>query len=162
MNSQSSKALPVRPYVGFGVFVFNSKGQILLLHRVKKGHGRFTWGLPGGHWEPHIFAGEGGHGESLLNEAVKRELKEETDLDCKTVVRLDFQDSYFPEIDRWYITLYVVAQDVSGEAKNMEPDKHSEMHWFSLDDLPTNTFESLRQIIKHNRERLNQYLPRRW
>ena len=72
------------PEATVGALVFNSKGEMFLL-KTHKWAGKYA--LPGGHIE---------FGESM-EEAVKREVKEETNLDIYNVRFFQAQDCIFPE-----------------------------------------------------------------
>ena len=72
------------PEATVGALVFNSKGEMFLL-KTHKWAGKYA--LPGGHIE---------FGESM-EEAVKREVKEETNLDIYDVRFFQAQDCIFPE-----------------------------------------------------------------
>ena len=114
--------------VGCGAFILNDKGELLLQKRNKapeKGY----WCIPGGRVE--MF--------ETFAQAVKREVKEETDLDVE-IVRLNGLCDHIVDIEgedkvHWVTPSYV-CEVVSGVPKIMEPTKHLDMKWFSLEDLP--------------------------
>lgn len=122
---------------GTGVFVLNENAQILLGKR-KGSHGAGEWSLPGGHCDK---------GETSDQGAI-REVKEETGLIVKEVRKLTWNDHYFPEVDRQYITLYYVAYDWTGEPYVVEPHKCEKWEWFDLDNLPKPLFHGLDTIVK--------------
>lgn len=99
-----------------------------------------TWGIPGGATE----LGE------TLEETAARELKEETNLDCKSFTLLNVfsgEDFYFkyPNGDELYsvVALYL-ANDVSGELK-ITDDESFKLDYFSKDNLPK--LESRAKVI---------------
>ena len=69
------------PEPAAGALIFNTEGKIFLM-KSHKWHGQYV--VPGG----HIELGE------TIEEALKREVKEETDLDVHDVEFLVFQEKY--------------------------------------------------------------------
>ncbi len=112
-------------------YCHDGKGNFLLAKRSKKSrdeHGR---------WDP----GGGGvdFGEPVMK-ALKREIKEEYGA---TVIEADFLG--YRDVHRkdekgqkthWIALDYRVLIDPS-KVKNRIPDKHEELEWFTLDNLPT-------------------------
>ncbi len=125
-----------RPLVGIGVIIIKSN-KILLLKR-KGSHGEGTWAFIGGHLE---------HGETL-EEGAKREVKEEAGITIKNLKRAGFTEDFFKKEDKHYITLFVIAEPDKGEAKNMEPDKSTEIKWFEWDKFPSPLFPPVVNLRK--------------
>lgn len=118
-----------RPKVGVGVLLIKNN-QVLLAKR-KASHGIGEWALPGGHLE---------YNESFEDCAL-RELAEETGTKLK-VKRPSFMcvtnlRRYMP---KHYVDIGMLAEWISGEAENTEPDKKEQWQWFSLDKLPSPLF----------------------
>lgn len=67
---------------------------------------------------------------------MKRELKEELGIECEIVRLLGVIDYILSEEETHWVSPVFVARISSGTPKNAEPEKHSEMRWFDLDDLP--------------------------
>ena len=111
--------------VGTGAFILNSNNELLLQKRAvpaEKDH----WCIPGGRLE--MF--------ETMEHAVIRETKEETNLDVEVIRMIGICDHIIEnENTHWVATSYL-CKIVGGEAKIMEPDKASDMKWFSLDNLP--------------------------
>ncbi|MFA5070253.1 MAG: NUDIX domain-containing protein [Patescibacteria group bacterium] len=130
MNNEAQK----RPFVkiGINVFVFK-KNKILLGRRIGK-VGQGTWCLPGGKFE---------FGESL-NEAAKRELKEETSLSANLKL---WQIINAPRKKTHYVHFNFLAKKWRGEPKIAEPDKFSAWKWFDLKRPPKNIFFGHRKFI---------------
>jgi 8-oxo-dGTP diphosphatase len=124
--------------VGVGVFVCNDDGSFLMLKR-KNAHGSGTWAPPGGHIE---------FGESVEACAV-REVKEETGLDITDVVQFATTNDIFDE-GKHYITLHVKAKWNGEVAKIMEPEKCSDLGWFTKDSLPSPLFKTLENLGTEN------------
>lgn len=111
-----------------GINVFVIRDDKLLLGK-RKGFGEGQWGLPGGHLEDF---------ENMIGVA-RRELKEETSLEAKSFRFLNLVNDN-SDREEHYIQVGFLAEEVSGEAKLMEPNCCSEWQWFPLDDLPENVF----------------------
>lgn len=111
--------------VGCGAFILNENKE-LLMQRRNKAPEKGYWCIPGGRVE--MF-------ETFEN-AVKREVKEETALDVE-IVRMNGLCDHIVEAEgvHWVTPSYL-CKVVGGTAKIMEPTKHTEMKWFPLDKLP--------------------------
>lgn len=127
------------PRIGISVII-KRDGKILLGKR-KGSQGTGTWGIPGGHLE---------FGEKV-SECAKREVLEETGLDIKNVSEIKTTTEDFFEVEqKHYITLYVFADYISGEAKIMEPNKCTEWGWFGWDNLPEPLFLIIKNLKAQN------------
>jgi len=116
-----------RPSVGVGVLVQNDKGEILFgLRQGSFGSGK--WVFPGGHIE---------FGETIF-EAARREVMEETGLSVDKLSLISVGDDlrYIESDGKHYFALGVLARDISGEPKVMEPERCLEWRWFKRDHLP--------------------------
>lgn len=122
------------PKVGVGVFIFN-KGKFLIGQR-KGAHGSGSWAVPGGHLE---------FGEEIEDTA-QREVKEETSLNIKFVRFGAITNDVFREEDKHYVTIWVISDYDSGEAKITEPDKYVEQKWVDFESLPENLFLPLKKL----------------
>lgn len=124
-----------RPKVGVGVMVMKD-GKILLGLR-KGAHGENTYAWPGGHME---------YMESF-EDVVKREVKEETDLEVDNVrfLRLYNLKEYAP---KHYVDLGFLADWKSGAPTVMEPDKCERWDWFDMDNLPSPLFATIPSFIE--------------
>ncbi|KAJ9430141.1 8-oxo-dGTP diphosphatase [Candidatus Pantoea symbiotica] len=120
------------PLVGIGVLIFRD-GKLLLGQR-KGSHGAGDWSAPGGHLE---------FGESPES-CARREVLEETGLQLGELQNGAFVSDVFPEVNKHYITLLMVAQDAIGEPQLMEPEKCHGWQWFAPEDLPQPLFAPLR------------------
>ena len=131
-----SEGLERHPRVGVGVLVFRD-GQVLLGERLGS-HGAGTWALPGGHLE---------YGEDPVA-CARRELLEETGLKAVTLVPGPYTSDVFETEGRHYVTLFVVAMVVRGEASVREPAKCARWSWFPWSTLPTPLFAPLESLCR--------------
>ena len=125
-----------RPYIGVAVIVVRD-GRVLLGKR-KNAHGAGCWQFPGGHLE---------YGESI-EACAQRELFEETGL---TLVRQHtgpFTDDRIEYENKHYVTLFVVADEVTGNVQLKEPQKCERWDWFRWSAMPSPRFLPIINLIK--------------
>ncbi len=127
-----------RPKIGIGVIIARD-GKILMGMR-KNSHGHGTWGFPDGHLE---------FNESIEACAI-RELKEECGLSVTNIRHLAFTNDIYPEGDRHYVTLFLLADYADGEPQNLEPAKLEKWQWFSPNELPSPLFLPIVNLLKQN------------
>ena len=127
-----------RPYIGVAVIVVR-KGRVLLGKR-KNSHGSGTWQFPGGHLE---------YGESI-EACARRELKEETGLDIDKSRMGPFTNDVFKKERKHYVTLFVIAEQTSGNPRVMEPDKCERWDWFPWTQLPRPRFLPIVNLLQQN------------
>lgn len=117
-------------------------GKVLILKRARTAYGEGGWCLPGGKVD---------YGE-LVEQAVFKELQEETALECESARFLFFQDSLPPKQGSMHcINLYFECS-VSGDL-TMNPES-SEWAWIGPDEL------SQYDIVFRNDEALTRYWAR--
>ena len=137
-----TNAIPGTDYVGLacGVFLFNEKGQFLMMLRSKNtraDHGR--WGIPGGLVELN----------ETVEEAIKREAKEETGVDLAVFQPIGYVDHILHAEGKHFVSQIFVATEYSGVPVNMEPGKFDRFEWFSVDELPENTSDVVHGAVRH-------------
>ncbi len=117
------------PRVGVGVIIM--RDDEILLGRRKGSHGSGSWSFPGGHLEMY---------ESFFDCAA-RETMEETGLEIDIIKELPVvTNDFFKKEDKHYVTVYIRANYIGGEAKILEPDKCYGWDWFSWDSMPDDIF----------------------
>jgi 8-oxo-dGTP diphosphatase len=130
---------PVKATVGA---VVQSYGKILLeLRNLEPFKG--SWCLPGGHIE---------FGEPV-EDALVREVKEETGLSVTDMHFLDFFMEYFPDLD-WHAVALVFVAEVEGTKKAQESEV-DELRWVT----PEEALEY--DLAFRHREILEEYIARR-
>ena len=148
-SNRNVNLMEERPKVGIGALVLNGN-KILLLKR-KGSHGEGTWCYPGGHLE---------FNESIFDAAI-REVREEAGIDVKNPRFLCITNDIFEKNKHYkegkhYVTIFVVVDYVSGEARIMEKEKCADIGWFDLNNLPKPLFLSTENMIN------NKCLPENW
>lgn len=129
--------------VGCGAFILNEKGELLLQQRNKSPEKGF-WSIPGGKLE--MF--------ETFNDAVKRETKEELGVDIEVGDCLGICDHIIPAEEKHWVSPSYLCKIISGEPRIMEPQKHLDLKWYSLDSLP----ENLTITTKNAVENYNKYI----
>ncbi|OWR26679.1 DNA mismatch repair protein MutT [Saccharibacillus sp. O23] len=111
--------------VGTGAVVQDADGRVLLLLRGKDPEMN-KWSIPGGKVDPY---------ETSQN-AIVREVEEETGLRVQIERLLCIDETIRPEQEQHLLSLIYLVQAVSGEPENREPQKHAQMRWFAANELP--------------------------
>jgi mutator protein MutT len=115
--------------------LFLDGGNVLLGRRANTGYADGMWHFPSGHLEP---------GESVSTAAI-REAAEEVGV---TISPADLEFVHvMHHMDR--IGFFFVAQQWLGELHNAEPEKCTEIGWFPLDELPTDTVDYPATAVAH-------------
>jgi len=122
----TSRSYPNFPIPGVGVVVFGEKG-VLLVRRVKE-PGIGLWSVPGGAVEV---------GETQVD-AVHREVKEETGVNCEVVRLIDTADIIIKDSDGdvefHYLLNHYLAVALSSDVRPESGE--AEVKWFNPNDLP--------------------------
>lgn len=128
-----------RHFILAAVFcILEKDGQVLLSQRLNTGHKDGEYSLPAGHVDA----------DELPKEALVREVKEEIGVDIN-IDSLKFVQTYWHDIKGKtdYINVFFTTSEWSGEVKNCEPKKCSDLSWFPVDNLPENTIDYVRTAI---------------
>lgn len=114
--------------VSVGAMIFNDRGELFLSKRSQKASNeRGCWETPGG----AVDFGE------TLEEAVRREIREEYDVDIDIIKQFPAQDHLIPEEKQhWVATTFLAKIKTGQEPTIVEPDKCDRIGWFPLDKLP--------------------------
>lgn len=128
-----------RPKIGIAVYIVNDKNQVLMLHEHRLDSG-WTWAPPGGHLE---------FGEEFLD-CVKREAKEESNLDVSDAELWAINNNFNAEQQTHFVNVDFLAKNYKGEAKIMEPEKCDNIGWFDLNSLPQPLLFAPKNFFKNN------------
>lgn len=114
----------MQEHIGVVILLLDETKQKLLLGKRKNAYKSGYYGLPGGRIEI----------EEPFEQAVKRELKEETNL---KVINLYYL-GVVRELQKTYNFLHFVflCESYSGNIMNAEPEKCEGWEWISIDKLP--------------------------
>jgi 8-oxo-dGTP diphosphatase len=144
-NDERSRTYPTRPYLAVSAAIFRD-GKVLIVRRARPpANGLYT--LPGG----GVELGE------TLEEAVIREVKEETALDVEPVALAGYRQAIARDgsgaVERHFVILPFAARWIAGEvALN---DELGEAHWLEPSALPElKTTEGLALIVNAAWERI--------
>jgi len=114
--------------VGIAVVIMNRDGDLLLGKR-RTSPGRGLYGFPGGHLEP---------GETWAYRA-RQEVLEECGPDLRIEIGCHLWThnsiTQNPDGPRHYVTLFLAARHLAGEAVTGEPDKCEGWEWMDYDTL---------------------------
>lgn len=117
-------------YIGVsaGAMIFNEKKELFLSKRSKNAtNERGCWEVPGG----KVNFGE------TLQDAVKREIKEEYGVDIELIEQFPAANHLIPsEKQHWVPTTFLAKIKKGQKPKILEPDKCDAIGWFALNTLP--------------------------
>lgn len=126
-----------RPKIGIGIIIKNPERKILVGKR-KNSHAPY-YSIPGGHLE----LGE------TFEQAAKREIKEETNLEIfnPKVIAITNNLETLKNEGLHYISIILLAENYSGELKNLEPEKSEDWLWVDPKNIPEPHFDASRMAI---------------
>lgn len=125
------------PRVGLGVLIFKNKNEVLLGRRIGS-HGESSWGPPGGHLE---F-------EESFEECAIREVLEEVGIKIENPKFLAVTNDLFIEDQKHYVSIFMTAFCPLDQAvQNLEPHKVQHWQWFDMNNLPTDLFLPMKQLV---------------
>lgn len=126
--------------VGVKVFLKNQNGKFLLLKRspVKYPNIKDVWDIVGGRIEP---------GTDLISN-LRREVKEETQLEITSEPKLISAQDIIPNAEKHVVRLSYIA-DTVGEPK-LDTSENIEYRWLSLDEIKkiSNLDKYVRSIVE--------------
>jgi 8-oxo-dGTP diphosphatase len=117
-----------RPYLAVRAIITNETGKVLILKRANTGQGDGKWCLPGGNIEY----------KQTADEAMVREIKQETSLTCKEIKFLFFLESLPSEESELHYVNFAYQCSAEGKVKlNYESSDHAwinqgEMHDYNI------------------------------
>jgi nucleoside triphosphatase len=126
-----------------GALIFNCEGKVFLMRSHKWRH---KWVLPGG----HVELGE------RMEEALRREVKEETNLDIRDIELICFQEFIYDE--RFWKPRHFIFFDYACKTDSTEVrlnDEAQEYAWVTLKEALKMAVERYTAIV------INEYLRRK-
>lgn len=129
--------------IGCGALIINDKNETILVKRTSKSKNEAGfWSKPGG----TVEFSEG------VEDAVRREIKEEIGIDIELVKFLGFTNHIIKPENQHWIAFNYLAKIIKGEPKNLEPEKIEEIKWFDFNNLPKDltqtTIEPIKEYLK--------------
>lgn len=128
----------LRPKVGVGVLIVKD-GKILMSRRIGA-HGSGQLAFPGGHLE----------NLESFEECAKREVREECGIEIQHV-RFFLLYNMLAYAPKHYVHVTMMADWLSGEPANLEPDKSEFFKWMDLDEIGEPMFDSAKVSLEHYR-----------
>ena len=107
------------------------KGILLGLRSLKEDTVAGFWSLPAGKLEAE------GPGEDVLENNLRKEIKEEIGVEVGELVYLD--SHMWTDRDPSKLTIVFMTQILSGEPKPLDPDEVVEVKWFKMDEIESMT-----------------------
>lgn len=141
-----ARSYPDRPFLAVSAAIIRD-GKILVVRRARKpAQDLFT--MPGG----VVESGE------TLEQAVKREVREETALEIQPVALAGYREALMRDkagnLERHFVILCFASRWISGEPELNE--ELAEAHWISPDELAgLRTTEGLSEIVRAAFDRLD-------
>lgn len=118
--------------------VLRRDDKVLLLRRFNTGYEDGKYSMPAG----HVDAGE------TFTATVIREACEEIGIILKAENVRMAHIMHRKSVHTERIDTFFIAEEWTGELKNMEPNKCDDLSWFHLDKLPENTIPYIRQALE--------------
>jgi ADP-ribose pyrophosphatase YjhB (NUDIX family) len=120
------------------LLLLNSQNEVLLLRRINTTFSNLCYSLPGG----KIELGE------TASKAIIREAKNSIGINIKPedleVVHVIHRKCNEPE----FFSVIFKSKKFEGILKNLEPTRHDDMKWFSINNLPKNIVSAHLHAIK--------------
>lgn len=113
------------PKVGVGAVIVDENDRILLVLR-KKAPEAGCWSLPGGKVDYM----------ETIEEAIKREIKEEIGVEIKISRLLCVTNHIIQAEDVHYVAPTFIAHIIKGQVQNKEPHALEKVQWFPINELP--------------------------
>jgi ADP-ribose pyrophosphatase YjhB (NUDIX family) len=112
-------------------------GKVLLSQRFNTGYRDGMYSVPAGHLD----------GNETATQSMIREAEEEIG------IKLEYEHVRMSHVmhtldGRETISFFLVADKWQGEIQNMEPNKCSDLSWFSVDNLPDNMVPYVRHALE--------------
>lgn len=123
--------------VGAIALLKDENDKILMMLRNKE-PAKDKWAIPGGKVE--LF--------ETLEQTIEREMLEELGVRVKVTKFLCNIEDIRKEDDAHWIMPVYETKIIEGEVKNMEPEKHRDLKWFAMNEIPENISYMTKMIIE--------------
>jgi 8-oxo-dGTP diphosphatase len=135
-----------RPHVAVLLLLIKDN-KVLLQRRFKTGYADGWYNLVSGHVDNREFA----------KQALVREAKEEAGIDVEpeNLKFMHIQQLVPCPGEKEFVYLYFECKKWKGEPKIMEPEKHDDLSWFPLNELPVNTIPYMKLAIEQSQKGIN-------
>ncbi len=134
-----------RPQIKVGVATVVRKDGKVLSYQRHSDNGDGTWGMPGGHLE---------YGESF-EECARREALEEAGIELGHMQFVAATSDLIGE--NHYVTIFMVADYLSGSVEWKEPDQGGVWQWFTWEELPQPLFAPIVSLINQGYHPFHSY-----
>lgn len=114
-----------RTTIGVGAIIQDDRGRVLLIKRATEPE-KGKWGIPGGHV----------NFQESLQEAITREVKEETGLDVVDSCLFTYTESIRADKDAHYIIFYFLTR-TEGTIKISQPEEIADASWHTPEQIKT-------------------------
>lgn len=94
-----------------------------------------------------------------LEDAVRREVHEETGIELGDIELLCVVDHFEAALQQHWISPVYLAEGSTGDAQLLEPEKHSGLVWFPLDELPARITVSTAAAVAALKRRPSERRP---
>ncbi len=131
--------------VGCGAFIVNENNELLLQLRNKSPEKEF-WCIPGGRLERF----------EKFEDAVKREVMEETGVEVEVIDLLGICDHIIPNENAHWVSPSYLCKITKGEPQIKEPTKHLDLKWFEIDNLPEKLTITTKDAVKNYKKYKNK------
>ncbi len=132
--------------IGVGAVIVDEHGRLFLSRRGAEARNeRGLWEFPGGSVE---------YGERL-DEALRREMREEYGIEIQVGELLDVVDHILPDERQHWVSPTFICRIASGEPRILEPAKCAQFSWFAPDALPDDLTEITRINWEHYQKKIN-------
>lgn len=134
--------------VGVGAAIINNKGKLLIILRGKGSKNEIEkWEIPGG----SVKFGE------TLEQALKREIKEELGIEIELIELLGICDHIIPKENQHWVSPTFICKIKKGIPKILEPNKCEEIKWLTIKEAKK---IPLSIITKHDLKELEKKYPK--
>lgn len=132
-------------------------GKYLITRRsLKKEPFAGQWTVPGGKVEIHDYLSKPRdttiHWYNVLENVLRREVKEETGIDLSSVKIICVNNDKNEHAH--FVTIGLFSDSFEGEPRVMEPDEITEWNWFDLDNLPQPLYFPTEKVLDNYKKNL--------